>query len=148
MVGFSSTDPKAPYPSYVLGPTSLGAPASIVAPAPLMVSRPAAVGIPMVGGPGGPAVSGMIYGAKKEEDKPSGAISFGPTAVITQSRQILPIKQVNPIGTDGKPITGVPVPFGVGVSAYGRPVPFVGGPSPVLAGLLPVASPVRFGPGL
>jgi len=150
MVGFSSTDPKAPYPGgFVVGPTTLGAPASIVAPAPVMVARPAAVGLPMVGGPGGPAISGMIFGARREDEKPatSGAV-FGPTAVITSSRQILPIRPVTPIGTDGKPISGMPVPFGVGVSSSGLPVPFVGGPSPVLAGLLPVAAPVRFGPGL
>jgi hypothetical protein len=156
MVGFSSTDPKAPYPGrYVVGPLSIGAPASIVAPAPVMVARPAAVGLPMVGGPGGPAISGMIFGARKEEKQattttaPSATDAiFGPTHVITSSRQILPIKPVTPIGTDGKPITGVPVPFGVGVSAYGRPVPFVGGPLPAPVGLMPMASPVHFGMGL
>jgi hypothetical protein len=141
MVGFSSKNPNTPYPAFALGPTTIGAPATIVAPAPMMVASP--LGVP-----------GMIYGARKEEKTtatgtPATETTFGPVGMIGPNRQILPIRPVNPIGTDGKPISGMPVPFGVGVgvAASGRPVPFVGGPSPVPGGLM-VGAPVRFGLGL
>ncbi len=159
-IGFASTNPNAPYPnvqypgSFVMGPSSIGAPARIIAPAPLMVARPAVPALAVA--PGMPGVAGMIYGSRPAETSTSSgtqsastpAESFGPVAVLTNSRQILPVKPVRPIGTDGKPITGMPVPFGVGVSAAGRPVPFVGGPLPAPVGLVPVATPVRFGAGL
>ncbi len=163
VVGFSSTDPRAPYPgmpSYVMGPSSLGAPPSIVSPAPLMVARPA-----VIGGPG------VIYGMR-EEKKPAATpgsttttatpgstattatpgstatttgttstgatttTTFGPSGIVTPSGQILPIR----------PVSGS-VPFAVGVSASGRRVPVVGGPALAGPGLVGL-SPVRFGPGL
>ncbi len=96
--GFSSTDPKAPYPglSFAVGPSSVGGPAGIIAPAgPLMVERPAMIGGPVIGGPrlglpvpgpvimgppGGPGVAGVIYGARPVE---------------TSSEDIIRIDEVN-----------------------------------------------------
>jgi hypothetical protein len=150
IIGFRSNDPNARYPGgFVVGPSSIGGPAGIVAPAPVMV------GGPLVVGPPGPAISGMIFGARPPAAPASGAPAsgapasgasspaapsvqpvvatpgiFGPTAVLTRSNQILPIRPINPInpiGVDGKPITGLPVPFGVGVG---------------------VAQPIRFGMGV
>lgn len=131
MVGFSSSDPKAPYPAgYAVGPSSLGGPAGIIGPAgPLMVERPAVIGMS--------GVSGVLYGAKTTATP---AMTFGPTAVLTPSKQIIPIAPVNPIGTDGRPVEGVPVPFGHGVVAS-SPAVVVGGP-------MMVGSPVRFGRGV
>jgi hypothetical protein len=260
VVGFSSTDPKAAYPAFAVGPSRIGDPAGILSPAPVMVGGPAMIGGPVIGGPvvggpviggpviggpmiapiGGPAVSGVIYGARPvdtsteiiriddintkltattkdgktfeilkiekinnqykvtgsggktsiiktdiidnriifnnkkykpddEEDSfditdlinkpaptpaptpapapaPAPAMTFGPTHVITKSRQILPIAPINPIGTDGRPVGGIISTFGrgplVGVpGVLGRPGVVVGGP-------MMVGSPVRFGRGV
>ncbi len=140
-IGFSSTDPKAPYPnpglSFAVGPSMIGGPAGIIAPAgPVMVERPAMIGGPVIGGPamigvgmpgpflvnppGGPNVAGVVYGARNVPASSGSATVIGPSAVITGSNQILPIAPVNPpemVGTDGKPVTGAPVPFGRGVIA-------------------------------
>jgi hypothetical protein len=77
-VGFSSTNPNAPYPTagFAVGPSMIGGPAGIIAPAgPVMVERPAMIGGPIIGGPmigmpggpmigmpGGPGVAGVIVG--------------------------------------------------------------------------------------
>jgi hypothetical protein len=95
IVGFSSSNPNAPYPgvmpgsAFAVGPSRIGGPAGIIAPAPVMVGGPAMIGGPVIGGPmmggpiiggpmmggpmmggpiiGGPGVSGVIYGARPAE---------------------------------------------------------------------------------
>ncbi len=273
VVGFSSTNPKTPYPAFAVGPSQLGGPAGIIAPAgPLMVERPAMIGGPVIGGPrlglpvpgpvimgppGGPGVAGVIYGARPAEttsdeiiriddisgaitattkdgstfpiskieklyynntcrvfgsggkisiiktqiidgnrivfqnkkykpsdeedlfditdivDKPipgatpapsgssaapsSGVMTVGPTAVITPSKQIIPVAPVGPIGpvpmtsrvgmvgTDGRPVVGVPVPFGAQPSGV---IGMSAAPGVVVGGPMMVGSPVRFGRGV
>jgi hypothetical protein len=88
------------------------------------------------------------------------AMTFGPTAVLTPSKQIIPIAPVNPVasnlaavGTDGKPITGVPVPFGRGIVGMpgARPSGIIGmrgGPGVVVGGPMMMGTPVRFGRGV
>jgi hypothetical protein len=47
----------------------------------------------------------------------SSAMTIGPTSIITPNKQIVQVAPVQPIGTDGRPVRGVAVPFGVsGVS--------------------------------
>jgi hypothetical protein len=78
------------------------------------------------------------------------SMTFGPTAILTPRKQILPIAPVNPIGTDGKPVIGVPVPFGHGIATpFARPFGkfgMRGGPGVVVGG--PIGTPVRFGSGV
>lgn len=277
VVGFSSTNPKAPYPAFAVGPSMVGGPAGIISPARVMVQGPAMIGGPVIGGPmiggpmmgpmvgipGGPGVAGVIYGARSAEtsseeiirideinskltattkdgstfpilkiekvnnnqykvsgpggrtsmitteiedgdrivfinkkykpddeenmfditdniDKTSSAsaapssssssssMTFGPTAIVTPNRQIIQVGPVQPIGTDGRPVRGVAVPFGVpGVAplvgprvvprvaprvapavAPGRVIGMFGAPRVAVGGPVAVAAPVRFGRGV
>jgi hypothetical protein len=82
------------------------------------------------------------------------SMTFGPTAILTPSRQILPIAPVRssvPIGTDGRPVTGVPVPFGRGIATpFAQPSGIIGvrgGPGVVVGGPMMTGTPVRFGRG-
>ena len=85
------------------------------------------------------------------------AMTFGPTAILTPSKQIIPIAPVASnlaaVGTDGKPVIGVPVPFGRGVVAThaARPSGIIGmrgGPGVVVGGPMTMGTPVRFGRGV
>ena len=51
------------------------------------------------------------------------AMTFGPTAVLTDNNQILQLGRVSPVGTDGKPVTGIPVPFGAPGIMMRRAIP-------------------------
>ena len=89
----------------------------------------------------------------------SAAMTFGPTAIITPNKQIIQVRPVAPnvvaVGTDGKPVTGVPVPFGRGIVAapFGAPpskiIGMPGARGVVVGGPMMMGPPpVHFGPGL
>jgi hypothetical protein len=59
--------------------------------------------------------------------------------VMPGTNQLVPVN-FGMVGTNGLPISGVPVPFGLGA--------YPGGPGVVVGGPMGIASPVRFGPGL
>jgi hypothetical protein len=88
----------------------------------------------------------------------STSMTFGPTAIITPNKQIIQVGRVAPIGsnvvavgTDGRPVTGVPVPFGRGIVTSASPLSRIigvhGGPG-VVVGSPMMGSPVRFGRGV
>ncbi len=116
IVGFSSNNPKAPYPnpglSFAVGPSSIGGPAGIISPAgPLMVERPAMIGSPMMGGPmmgspmmGGPGVAGVIYGARPVNTSSEEIIRIDEQGTqiiaITKDGSTFPISKIEKINNN------------------------------------------------
>jgi hypothetical protein len=153
IVGVSSTDKDARYPAGIfMGP---GGP--MMMPAPIIIS-PKTADKPA----DKPADGATPADAKPEEKKdriilgPLGPM-FSPANPIpgpglmvqprtgSDSNQLFNMSPALPVGTDGKPVVGLPRPFGLGLGAvpvgavgypgvfpYGRPglVPVAGGPPP------------------
>ena len=86
----------------------------------------------------------------------STAMTFGPTAIITPNKQIIQVgpvaSNVVAVGTNGRPVTGVPVPFGRGIATpFAQPSGIIGvrgGPGVVVGGPMMMGTPVRFGNGV
>ncbi len=94
---------------------------------PLFSSIPYPFGVPVLGAP--------LFGTSGDK--------FGVQSVVGPNGLIIPVKQSQPIGTDGKPLnSGIIMPFGgpmIGNPMIGRPMigPMIGGPmigSPVIGG--------------
>ncbi len=103
IIGFSSTDPKAPYPApagFVMGPSRIGGPAGILAPAVPMVAGPAVIGGPAIIGPAGP----LVVGGPR-----NGGLIFGARTPVSGSSKIVMIDDTTATTEDGKKITIVKI---------------------------------------
>ena len=145
IVGVSSTDKDARYPAGIfMGP---GGP--MMMPAPIVISpktadKPADGAATPADASTGAKPNRIILGPYGPMLSPANPIP-GPGLQVVQSgsNQLLNMSPALPVGTDGKPIVGLPRPFGLGLGAvpvgavgypgvfpYGRPglVPVAGGP--------------------
>ncbi len=123
-------------------------------------------GMAMPLGPGLPPIIVPLGGKAKEEPKPAATgtavkpepakdrVVIGPmgtmlvpaggnvsaSVVLPDSNQLVGVKPSLPIGTDGRPVAGLPMPFGVGGVPLMRPglVPGSGTPMAMFPGAIPM----------